>query len=105
MDDLGGELRSGLHLELVTGIEPLFRLFPLEQVLVATADVLVDLRPKALDLVLVPQEPRDVLAGVLARFGREVPEASEDLHPDAPTEPVRIGFHDSPKHWVQVLAR
>src|ERR687891_1773924 len=105
MDDLGGELRSGLHLELVTGIEPLFRLLPLEQVLVAPADVLVDLRPKPLDLVLVPQEPRDVLAGMLTGFGREEPEASEDLHPDAPPEPVRIGFHDPPKHGIQVLAR
>src|ERR671918_398861 len=105
MDDLGDKLRSGFHLELVTGIDPLFRLIPLEQVLVAPADVLVDLRPKALDLVLMPQEPRDVLAGVLTRFGREEPEASEDLYPDAPPEPVRIGFHDPPKHGVQVLAR
>src|ERR687898_2065705 len=101
MDNLGCELRSGLHLELVSGIEPLFRLLPLEQVLVAPADVLVDLRPKVLDLVLMPQEPRDVLAGVLARFGGEVPEASEDLHPNAPTEPVQIRFHDPPKRRVQ----
>ena len=67
------------------GLDPL----ELDEVRLAPPDVLVDRDPVALQLVVVPHEPGDVLGSVLARFGREEAEAPVEGDTDAPLE-VRV---------------
>ena len=102
--DLRRELVVELHLEFLAGVERALGLGELRQVLVAPAEVLVDLAPELLDLVVVMQEPGHVLAGMLAGLGGEVAEPAEQLDAHPPPQALRVGLDDLAQPRVQVLA-
>ena len=69
----------------------------------ADPDVLQRLDAEPLDLLVGAQEPREVLRGVLARLGRVVPDAAEDL--DAhPALELGVGGDACAQARVEVLA-
>ena len=78
--------------------------FPLGEVLLGATQVLVDLDPVPLDLVVVVQEPRHVLGAVLGGLGREVPEPPEQLDAHPTPETLGVGLDDRAQPRVQVLA-
>src|SRR5262249_56526519 len=104
IDDLRSQLRGGLDLELLARVQGRLRLLPVLEVLLAAAHVLVDLAPEPLYLLVVVEEPGDVLARVLAGLGREVAEAPEDLHAHPPAQALRIGLDHLPEPRVEILA-
>ena len=104
MDHLGRVLRgASLHRKGPTGAQQDLRLLELGDVLLTDPDVLQRLKPVAGDLLRRPQEPRQVLRGVLARLGRVVAHTAEDLDPD-PTLELGIGRDALSQDGVEVLA-
>src|SRR5207248_4032981 len=75
----------------------------LRQVRLAAADVLVDGNAVALDLLVVPHEPRHVLRRVLARFGREEAEPLVERDADAPLQ-LGVGGDALVERRVEALA-
>src|SRR6185312_13822565 len=104
VDDLRSELGGGLDLEFLAGVQGRLCLLPVLEVPLAAAHVLVDLAPEPLDLLVVVEEPGNVLARVFAGLGGEVAEAPEDLHAHPPAQPVRIGLDHFPEPGIEVLA-
>src|SRR6476646_4630353 len=91
VDDLRSQLGGGLDLEFLAGVQGRLRLLPVLEVRLAAAHVLVDLAPEPLDLLVVVEEPGDVLARMLAGLGGDVADAPEDLHAYPPAQSLRIG--------------